>query len=139
MIPAGGKIINDFSQPFPLPFSLFQPFTGFPPKIINIQQQQQPAPNWGLYPLFSLIFPNKALPFGSLLFLKNWWLKPGPPGSAARVVTTVVTTEGSAGFRKVPLYFLKDFPLGRFRRVPRGSAKVPQGSAGFRKVPQWFS
>ena len=76
------------------------------------------------YSLF--IFPQK-LCLGFLLFLKNWWLMPGPPGSAARVVTTVVTTEGSAGFRKVPLYFLKEFPLGRFRRVPRGSAKVPRG------------
>ena len=82
------------------------------------------------------------MPFGSLLSLKNWWLERGPPGSATRVVTTVVTTEGSAGFRKVPLYFLKDFPLGRFRRVPRGSAKVPQGSARFRNCflkhfPYW--
>ena len=90
-----------------------------------------------LYTIFCI--SQSKLAFGFLLFLKNWWLMPGPPGSAARVVTTVVTTEGSAGFRKVPLYFLKDFPLGRFRRVPRGSAKVPQGSAGFRKVPQWFS
>ena len=64
---------------------------------------------------------------------------PAPPGSATRVGSPPLPTEGSAGFRKVPLYFLKDFPLGRFRRVPRGSAKVPQGSAGFRKVPQWFS
>ena len=63
------------------------------------------------------------------------------------------------GFREVPRVpqgsagFLKDLPSGRFRKVPRGSATVPQGSAmvflrislagkvpqGSAKVPQWFS
>ena len=71
---------------------------------------------------FIVFYSQSKLAFGFLLFLKNWWLMPGPPGSAARVVTTVVTTEGSAGFRKVPLIFPFTIPL----RFPEGSAKVPQ-------------
>ena len=76
--------------------------------------------------VFSRISLAGQVPRGSAKVPRRGW---SPP---------VLTTEGSAGFRKVPLRFPFRFPLGfpegsaRFRE---GSAKVPRGSA---KVPRIF-
>ena len=75
------------------------------------------------------------LAFGFLLFVKNWWLKLGPPGSAEEVASCGLRV-ASCGW--VPQGSLR-FPFRFAFKVPRRFREVPQGSAGFRKVPQWFS
>ena len=68
-----------------------------------------------------LLVPKQGLPFGSLLFLKDWFLKPAPPGSAARVLSA------GAQRRSAP-------------KVPQGFLRIclMAGSAGFREVPRRF-
>ena len=80
---------------------------------------------------------------GSLRFLKDF---PCWQGSARFREGSARFREGSARFRNG---FLKDFPLGRFRKVPRRFRKVPRARfrngflkdfplGRFRKVPQRF-
>ena len=60
------------------------------------------------------------------LALKNRWLRPGPPGSAARVLSSLLGSLGSARFPQ-------DFPLEGSARFREGSARLP--GQRFRKVP----
>ena len=83
-----------------------------------------------------IFIPQQGLPLGSVLFLKNWWVRHGPPGSATRVLSAGAQRRSAPLSAEVPqgsLRFLFRFPLG----FPKGSAKFRrfrEGSARFPKV-----